>query len=284
MATFTNQATLSYNDVTLFSNVTTAELVDMLSIDETAVISDYTGSDTLTYVISLVNGGETAMTDLTVTDDLGGYLFDGAMLYPLSYVDGSVQYFVDGVLQAAPAVTAGPALVFSGISVPAGGSALLVYQADVTAFAPLGSGDSIVNTATVSGGNLCQDVTASATVYAADGFVLALLKDVTPDRVTCADQLTYTMTARNSGNAAAESGDGLVIRDTFDPILSGLSVTFNGASWTEGNQYTYDETTGEFATVAGQVTVPAATFTQDPITGAYTTVPGDSVLSVTGTV
>ena len=47
--------------------------------------------------------------------------------------------------------------------------------------------------------------------------------------------------------------------------------------------YTYDATTGRFATVAGKVTVPAATYTQDAATGVWTTAPGSSTLTVTGT-
>ena len=72
--------------------------------------------------------------------------------------------------------------------------------------------------------------------------------------------------------------------DIFDPILTDLAVTFNGAVWTEPTNYTYDESTGTFVTVPGQITVPAATFTQDPVTGVYTTVPGVSVLTVEGTI
>jgi hypothetical protein len=37
-------------------------------------------------------------------------------------------------------------------------------------------------------------------------------------------------------------------------------------------------------TVPGQITVPAATYTQDPITGAYTVNPGVATLVVTGTI
>ena len=42
--------------------------------------------------------------------------------------------------------------------------------------------------------------------------------------------------------------------------------------------------TGQFATVAGQITVPAATYSQDPATGVYVVQPGVSTLTVTGTV
>ena len=37
-------------------------------------------------------------------------------------------------------------------------------------------------------------------------------------------------------------------------------------AWTAPTNYTYDKTTGAFASVAGQITVPAATYTRDPVT------------------
>ena len=66
--------------------------------------------------------------------------------------------------------------------------------------------------------------------------------------------LTYTLTLQNRGNTAADAGDELVITDTFDPILKNLTVRFNGTLWTQGVHYTYDETTGTFATVVGALT------------------------------
>ena len=74
------------------------------------------------------------------------------------------------------------------------------------------------------------------------------------------------------------------MEDTFDPLLSDLVVSFNGAAWTEPANYTYNDATGEFATVAGQITVPAATYTQDPDTGVQIVTPGVSTLTVTGTI
>jgi hypothetical protein len=47
-------------------------------------------------------------------------------------------------------------------------------------------------------------------------------------------------------------------------------------------QYNYDEATGLFTTVPGQILVPAATYAQDPVTGAYTATPGIATLIVTG--
>ena len=89
---------------------------------------------------------------------------------------------------------------------------------------------------------------------------------------------------QNSGNQALVATDNAVITDTFDPILSALAVTFDGVAWTLGTEYNYDDLTGLFSTVAGQIVVPAATYTQDPVTGAYSLAPGIATLVVSGTI
>ena len=283
MAIFTNQATLSYNNTVTTSNVTTGELLEVLSVTKTALQSTYGPGDAVVYFIQLVNTGTAPFTALTVSDDLGAYDFDGATVTPLDYVDGTLRYFVDGVLQSSPTVTAGPPLAVSGITVPAGGSALLVYEAQPNAFAPGGAGAAITNIATVSGGGLSAPLTAEATVTTASAPYLTISKSLCPLTVTENGQLTYTFWLQNSGSAPAVATDNAVITDTFSPILSGLTVTFNGEVWTEGVDYTYDEATGAFATLPGHITVPAATFTQNA-SGVWVSEPGTAVLRVTGTV
>ena len=283
MAIFTNQATLSYNNTVTTSNVTTGELLEVLSVTKTALQSTYGPGDAVVYFIQLVNSGTVPFTALTVSDDLGAYDFDGATVTPLDYVDGTLRYFVDGVLQSSPTVTAGPPLAVSGITVPAGGSALLVYEAQPNAFAPGGTGAAITNIATVSGGGLSAPLTAEATVTTASAPYLTISKSLCPLTVTENGQLTYTFWLQNSGSAPAVATDNAVITDTFSPILSGLTVTFNGEVWTEGVDYTYDEATGAFATLPGRITVPAATFTQNA-SGVWVSEPGTAVLRVTGTV
>ena len=107
---------------------------------------------------------------------------------------------------------------------------------------------------------------------------------ITPTQVVDNDRVTYTFVIQNTGNQAVVATDNATITDTFDPILTALTVTFNGTPWTQGVQYNYDETTGVFTTVPGQILVPAATYTQDPVTGAYTGNPGIATLVVTGTI
>ena len=284
MAIFSNQATLTYNGNTTNSNIAYGEILDALEATKTAIQGTYAPGETITYVVTLRNTGNTALTGLTVTDDLGGYEFNDTTVYPLTYVAGSAALFVDGVPQADPAVTAGPPLVVSGITVPAGGDAVLVYQALANTFADPTADGTIVNTVTVTGNGINTPVTATETVTADTAADLTITKSISPTQVVDNDRVTYTFVIRNSGNEAVVATDNAVITDTFDPILTDLVVTYNGATWTEGVQYTYNEATGLFATLPGRIVVPAATYTQDPVTGEYTVAPGIATLVVTGTI
>lgn len=284
MATFSNQATLTYTGGTTVSNVVTGEIVNTLSVTKTAVGDTYRPGDTVSYVISFLNSGTTALTGVTLTDDLGAYPFGTGTVTPLSYVDGSILYYNNGVLQGTPTVTVGPPMTVSGISVPAGGNATLVYSAVLNEFAPIGAGGSITNTVTASGAGLAEAVTADETVTAVDEAVLSITKALSPTTVPENGTITYSFLISNSGNTAAAATDNVTVTDTFNPILTDITVTLDGVTLAAGTDYTYDETTGVFTTVPGRITVPAATVTQDPVTGAYTVVPGSASLIVTGTV
>ena len=284
MAIFSNQATLTYNGNSTNSNIAYGEILDVLSATKTAVEGTYTPGALVTYVVTLRNTGTAALTGLTVTDDLGGYLFNGATVYPLTYEAGSVAMFTDGVPQPAPAVAPGPPLVISGITVPAGGDVVLVYQARANAYAPPVAGGSILNTVTVTGDGLSAPVVATETVTVEAMPMLTISKSITPAQVVDNERVTYTFVIQNTGNQAVVATDNAAITDVFDPRLSALAVSFDGVAWTQGVQYNYDEVTGQFATVPGQILVPAATYTQDPVTGAYSVNPGIATLVVTGTI
>ena len=284
MAQFTNQAQLSYNNATVNSNVAVGEVLDVLSANKIAVTNTYVPDGDITYVISAVNTGATPLSGLSVSDNLGAYTFGETTLYPLSYKDGSVRLYINGVLQAAPTVTAGPPLVFSDITLPANSNMVLVYEANATSFAPLGEGDSIVNTATVSGGGLSTPLTVSETVTPVAEPMLDITKSISPVPVTENGVVTYTFLIRNNGNAPADATANVTLSDTFLPVLSGLTVLLDGVALAEGTGYTYAVTEGDFATVPGVITVPAATYTQDPVSGVWSVTPGVTTLTVSGTI
>lgn len=283
MATFSNRAMLSYNGRTVDSNTVTGTFLQTLTINKTALFDTYTAEDTVTYVVTLINSGTTPLTGLTLTDDLGEFLYGTTPLYPLAFVPDALLYYVDGVLQPTPTVAQTQPLELQGITVPAGGDAVIVYEAQVTDVAPLDVDGSITNTATVNGGGLLEALSASETVTTADAPFLTITKALSPVAVPENGTLTYTFVIRNFGNTAAVATDDVAVTDTFDPVLDLLSVTLDGTVLAQGTGYTYDPATGTFATVSGVITVPAATYTSQA-DGTVVVTPGEAVLEVVGTI
>ena len=278
MATFQNRATLSVGGATIGSNVVQGEITDVLRITKTAVDGTYAPGENVTYAVSVTNTGTAPYTGLTLQDDLGAYPFGAGMVTPLTYEGGSVLVYVNGVLQPAPSV-ADPFSI-TGLSVPAGGNLLVVYSAQANDFASPEAGAELNNTVTLSGGGLATPLTANATVAAETGPALSITKAICPAVITENGTVTYTFVIRNTGNVPVVATDGAVITDTFETTSTGIDVTFNGAPWTAGTDYTYNNADGVFTTIA-PITVPAATYSQDPDTGAWIVQPGESVLVIT---
>ncbi len=284
MAIFSNQATLNYNGVATNSNVVFGEVLETLNATKIALEAGYAPGGAVTYAVTLRNTGTVPVTNVTVTDDLGGYTVGTNTVYPLDLAATDVRVFVNGVVQNDVTVTQGPPLVVAGIDIPAGGDAIVVYQATANQFAPPAAGGAITNTATITGGGLTVPLAVSQTINAAAAPNLTITKAISPAQVVENEQVTYTIVVRNFGNEAVTLADGATITDTFNPVLTDLVVTLDGVQLTERTQYTYNEATGQFATVPGVLAVPAATYTQNPATGAYTVTPGMVTLVVTGTV
>ncbi len=283
MATFYNQATLNYNNTTTTSNITTGEIVDSLTATKTALVPTYTSGDNVTYVISIVNSGTTDYAGLTVTDNLGAYTYNTSTVYPLTYTPDSIRYYINGALQATPTIGTTRPLTLTGISVPAGGNTTIVYETTANNFAPPAVASTITNTVTITGTGLTEPVTATETVTVLAAPMLNISKSLSPTTINGNGQITYTFIIQNMGNTAAAATDNATIIDTFTPALSNITVTYNGDTMPVTTFYTYDETTGLFQTVPGQITVPAATFTQSA-TGEYTVTPGIATVTVTGTI
>jgi uncharacterized repeat protein (TIGR01451 family) len=220
---------------------------------------------------------------LTLTDNLGAFDFNGTTLYPLAPVAGAILYYVDGVLQPALTPVQTQPLVLQGITVPAGGNAIIVYETEVTDVAALDVDAGITNTATVSGCGLLEPLSDSATVTTADAPLLTITKALSPVAVPENGTLTYTFVIQNFGNTAAVATDDVVVTDNFDPILENLTVTLDGTVLAEGTGYTYNAATGAFSSAPSVITVPAATFVRNA-DGTIAVTPGEAVLTVSGTI
>lgn len=285
MALFYNQATLTHGGGTTVSNTTVGELLAGVTLDKTALSADYARYDSLSYLVTLTNTGTTAYNGLTLTDTLGAFIAEGCAgaVVPLNYITGSLLYYIDGVAAPLPTVTVGTALTVSSINVPAGSTATLIYGVRVNEYAPLALGSTIINRASITGAQITEPTSDTSTVPVRASIDLTIAKALCPPTVAPDGTLVYTFIIQNTGNTAQNDGT-LVISDTFNPTLQGLTVTLNGEPLAEGTGYTYSAVTGAFATVAGAVSVPAATYATDAATGVVNVIPGVTILTVSGTV
>lgn len=291
MATFYNQATITYNGNTVTSNRVVGEIEEPLSIDKSALEENYRPNEPVNYVISFTNTIDTDITNASVSDNLGLYEFTPETeetpinLRSMTFVNGSGRYYVNSIEQTENLPTfeldAEGNLNITGITVPANGDAMVIYKAVPNEFAPLGEDTpavarTITNIATLTSDASEEKPTATLTLPANLEPELSLEKNISPVPVIDNGEITYTFDITNTGATAAA---GVVFADTFDPILSNITVTLDGAATTA---YDYNEATGEFTT--NSLNVPAATYEQDETTGEWTITPGTTTLTVTGTI
>lgn len=282
MQTFRNQAALTYNgNQTTLSNIVTGNLINPLTITKNAVNSNYLPGDEVTFIINLVNSGNTEFTDLTLTDSLGAYPRAAGPMYPLTFNDGSLQYYVNGALAATPTVNPGPPLTITGLNVPAKSNVQLIYQATANQYAPLGAGQRIINTVTATGAQLARPLRDSAVLPFDQNVSLTITKALDPVNIVGDEPLTYTFTVQNFSPAEATAAENISVTDMFRPRLTLTGATLNGAPLST-DDYSYTPETGIFSTAPGVITVPAATYAQDAVTGIWSVTPGSSVLTVTG--
>lgn len=286
MAIFRNQAQLVYQGAEINSNVATGEIFESLSVTKTPITENYAQGSEIAYMINISNAGAVPRTNLTVTDDLGGYTFGTQTVRPEEYIADSIRYYENGALQPTPTITSTAPLTITGINVPAEGNTMLVYTVQTNGYAPLDAAGSITNTVNVADPNVRAEdsMVAQATITPYNVLNLTIAKSVVPVSVTENGVVTYSFVILNTGTVPATASDLVSIRDTFSPILRDISVTFDGAAWQSNVQYNYDEDTGVFSTVPGQIVVPAANVTQDPVTGLWQSVPGSATLLVSGTI
>lgn len=294
MAEFTNRATLSYGDVTKISNQTVGEITSSLALNKKAVYEVYRRGDTVTYIVGITNASDAAYTGITLTDSLGRYNIGTEetpnYVFPLTYTEGSLSYWVNGVPQstAATATVTNGVLVITPITVPASSLVQIGYEARVNSFAPLSAGSTITNTASLNGTGIATELEASETVSVYDGLDVEIFKALSPTTVSANGQITYTFTLSNYGSRASLAADNIVLTDNFTPYvnITGVNYTTGTAAqtaWTAGTDYTYTAD-GVFTTAAGKISVPAASYTQNPTTGEVTVVPGKAIITVTGTI
>ena len=276
----TNQASIRYRygetDATALSNIATASLAQPLRVDKSSLESVYRAGDELTYILTVTNGGTTALTNVTLQDTLGTFTAGTEQITPLAFVPDAL-LFIDGANNGVitPAITDN-SITFTIPSLPGQSSALIVYKVTPTGFAPLAEDAQITNTVTASADGIAESVTDSLTVTADSYADVNIFKSMTTD----GDTITYTFDITNSGNAPAED---IVLTDAFDPAPASITVSVNGTVF-PATDYTYTGGVLTLPNTTGDaLTLPPATITTDPVTGEVTLTPSSLTITVVGT-
>lgn len=287
MATIENFATVSYTSggvtETKVSNLAEIGLESAISFTKTTLGETYGEDEVVTYILSMTNTSTSAITNVSITDDLGTFVFGTLELTPLTYAPPAL-LLIDGQdvsAQLTVDTTTAGSLVFSFPTLPAGATANIVYRAAVNEYAPLDVEAGITNTATLTSDSDCADGTASATITAVSAANVSVFKQMSPNPVICGDTVTYTIRIYNYGNIAAEN---VVLTDTFNPAPTNITVSRDG-TLLPANEYSYvDGTLTVPAGTTTAVSVPAATFVRDATTGIVTVTPGMVEYTITGTI
>ncbi len=276
----TNQASIRYRygetDATALSNIATASLAQPLRVDKSSLESVYRAGDELTYILTVTNGGTTALTNETLQDTLGTFTAGTEQITPLAFVPDAL-LFIDGANNGVitPAITDN-SITFTIPSLPGQSSALIVYKVTPTGFAPLAEDAQITNTVTASADGIAESVTDSLTVTADSYADVNIFKSMTTD----GDTITYTFDITNSGNAPAED---IILTDAFDPAPASITVSVNGTVF-PATDYTYTGGVLTLPNTTGDaLTLPPATITTDPVTGEVTLTPSSLTITVVGT-
>jgi len=280
----TNQASINYSygttTATAISNIATAVLNQPISVDKTSLEERYRADSDMTFIITVLNSGQNALSNVTVQDNLGTFTLGTAEVTPYTFAPDAL-LFINGVSNGViQPVQAAGSLTFTIPVLPAGASALIVYRAAVNGFAPLTPGAQITNTVSVTADGLNESVSDSRTVEAASYADVAILKSMSPDNITDGGQIVYTFEITNRGNAPAEN---IVLRDAFNPAPTAITVAVNGEV-VPASSYTY--TDGVLTLPNGTGTpliLPAAQIVTDPATGAVSVTPSALTVTVTGT-
>ncbi len=226
----TNTAVAKAPEITVASTLTSNTLTVKAAVDlttSTKSVKNVTSGnatflpgDVVEYTITLKNSGTSAATGLVAVDPLPALLA-----------------FVPGSIATSPASTTsfdGTAINWQPADLAGGSGANLTYRATIAAAVPVGT--SITNTAqakSAQGATTSPSVTFSVTSSPAFTSSTKTVVDVQGrpgSAVFPGDQLLYTLTLKNTGNAPASN---VRIDDVLDPNL-----TYTAGSATSGGTFT----------------------------------------------
>jgi uncharacterized repeat protein (TIGR01451 family) len=189
-----------------------------LTITKSVSNNKPTPGDSVTYTITVKNTGASAMTNVTVTDNLASILGISTFVSGSIKLSGSAQSdsLLSGNIVTAPIGTLGP-----GASATLAFSVSIIKPSSHAQAASLsGAGVSNVAEAAADGASPVDSAPVSITVLSP---VINMSKTVSPATAKSGDTVTFTIAAQNAGNDTAKN---VVIKDD----LGALPVTYKAGT------------------------------------------------------
>ncbi len=225
MAQITNTASATYgygraSTDSVISNTTSTTLNEDYSISASNVslVQNFRNGENITYQIIVTCAGLEAITNVIVSDDLGG------TSEPLSFANGSASLNIDGNNTLIVPTSTNP-LTFEIATLTAGQTATITYVARVSSSLE-STISSITNTATITaqGGSetISPEQNPSATITREEYADLTITKSVSVSEINIGEEFSFILQLENNGNLPATS---VVITDTLPENFTVSSIT-----------------------------------------------------------
>lgn len=266
--TINNTASATYNfgrseSGSAVSNTATTNLIEEYAITGTKLTNNasFRNGENLTYQISVTNSGTESLYDVTIADNLGGDT------NPLSYLDNSATYNINGISAFIIPTSVRPLTIVLPTPLASGETATITYVARVSSGLDE-SVESIVNEATITakkGSAAGDDISVSpnptVTVERGEFADVSVSKTVSSSQVVAGEEFSYVISLTNSGTLDAT---GVVVTDKLPDgfTITSLTSETNGVTTTfSASDYSIDASTNTLTIPSGStlsITVPAA--------------------------
>ena len=242
MEQITNQAHVSFShegsDVTRtnHSNTVTTTLKDKYSVlvEKSTTDTCFRPGDTLTYFIHVTNNGCACLSDICISDTLGGE-------NRLTYIDGSARIFINGTMSEITPTSISP-LNFDIVGRLERDEDLII-QYNVSVSEDISTEiTEITNEVSVHAHpcecgcrntSVCVEGTASATITKCDYAEVLITKSTTNDSVCSGEEVDYLITLTNTGTVDATN---VIVTDTLPANFNATEIRMEN----NGNHYKFD--------------------------------------------
>lgn len=263
-----NRAQISYtfngSAASAVSNQTNTTLVNQYTMlaAKTTLTPELRAGNNAAYTVRIENNGAGTLSNISAFDNMG--MEAGTVYAPLTYVDGSAVFYLNGTAVSGTATVDTDGVNFVANTELAPGDNLLIFylaELDTAATAP------VSNTVTVTAST---DATAAAVITGSDTATVtpvtfadvSIFKTADKDTVVDGDTLTYVFTLMNTGFDAAQA---VTLTDAFPAefTVTSISYTIDGVVTPIANtDYTITDPNTLTVPAAGSaltISVPAAT-------------------------